>query len=226
MKSRIISAVSCGVVMVALIATLLCQHACIQCLKAEVQALRRQAALAASSPDQREETTNPQPDPNRVLISQPQATSSRGVTEGQFQELLRLRGMVGMLNRKLAEAAKPDLKEGASQLPPAVSETSKPTQELIEEYQLSATLAQEKAAIAKEVLDVLATAVNVPQSAAQIEGVEIVDALKDPSLAPYQLYLRFKLESFQLGNHADAERARAEGARAALQTSQAQNSAP
>lgn len=212
--------------MVALLATLLWQHTCIQRLKAQLQALRRPAALAGSPGEQREETTNPQGEPKRPLISQPQATFSPGLTQDQFRELLRLRGLVGMLNRKLAEAAKPALKEGTSQPPVPVPETSKPTQQLVEEYQFSAALAQEKAAIAKEVLEVLATALNVPQAAAQVEGVDIVDALKDPSLAPYELYLRFKLECFQLGNHAEAERAVAEGARAALQTRQVQNSPP
>ncbi len=223
---RIKSAVSWALMMLALVAILLWQQTSIARLKAEVQTLRREAALAVSSRDPRHETTNPQAEPRRPLNSQPQASSNPGRTEDQFRELLRLRGLVGVLKGELAEAVKGGSRDGASGLAPSVEEPSKPTQEWVEETELTAAIAQERAATAEQVVGVLATALNVPQSAARIEGVDLVDALKDPSLASYQLYLRFKLECFQLRAHADAEKARADGARAASQTSRAPNSAP
>lgn len=218
------AALTCAVMMVTLLGILIWQQTRIERLKAEAEILRRQVALAPSLTDQSDPPTSPQPGPTPPPISEPQPPSNQSLSEDQSRELLRLRGQVGILRGELAEAVKSGLKEGALQPPTGVNETSKPTQEEVEDAERASAITQEKVANAKQVLDVLATALKVPQSVAQIEGTDIVDVLKDPSLAPYQVYLRFKVECFALGRQADAERARAEGARAALQAAAPHNS--
>lgn len=217
---KIVGVSACAMALAALFAAVIWQQTCIGQLKAEAEALRGQVGQAPSVRDQRSETASPRQEPKPPRAAEPQPDSNQTLPEDQFRELLRLRGQVGVLKAQLAEATKSALKGGASQPPVKAEESNrlpKPTQEMVDNAESAAAIAEGKLANAKQVLDVLATALRVPESVAQIGGTDTLDALKDPSLAPYQLYLRFKFDCWVLGNSAHVERAKADGARAALQ---------
>jgi len=223
-RLRILGVVACGMTLAALFAVVIWQQTCIGRLRAEAEVLRGQVARAPSFREQRSKTGSPQLEPNARGAAEPQPDPNQTLPQGQILELLRLRGQVGVLKEQLAEAIESSLKDGASRPPVKTEESNKPTkptQEFVEDAERAATIAEGRLADANQALGVVATALKVPESVAQIEGTHIIEALKDPSMAPYQVYLRFKFVCWVLGNNAFVERAVADGARGALQANSA-----
>lgn len=218
---RILGVVACGMTLATLFAVVIWQQSCIGRLRAEAEVLRGQVARAPSFREQRGKTGSPQLEPNAPRAAEPQPDPNQTLPQEQFRELLGLRGQVGVLKEQLAEAIGSSLKDGASRPPVKTEESNKPTQEFVEDAERAAAIAEGRLADANQALGVVATALKVPEPVAQIEGTHIMDALKDPSMAPYQVYLRFKFVCWVLGNNAYAERAVADGARVALQANSA-----
>jgi hypothetical protein len=98
MKARKMFIAAVGLVAVG--ATVIYQQARIDRFAAEAATLRKQAQQPGAVQDQAERPTGPEP-------SQEMGSNSvAALTAGQFSELLRLRGEVGVLRAQLAEAAK------------------------------------------------------------------------------------------------------------------------
>jgi len=85
--------------LIALAAVLICQQRRIDHFAAQTVMLREQLQQAESAQNQAETPVRPQPSQDM------RPDSVRSLTEGQFSELLRLRGQVGVLRAQLAEAA-------------------------------------------------------------------------------------------------------------------------
>ena len=86
--------------LIALAAILICQQTKIERLA--VEAARLQAQIQQQEPAQNEVERPARPEPSQEAG----ANSVPSLTEGQFRELLRLRGEVGLLRTQLAEAAR------------------------------------------------------------------------------------------------------------------------
>jgi hypothetical protein len=85
--------------LIALAAVLFYQQTRIDRFAAQAVMLREQLQQAESAQNQAEAQVRPQP------IQDKRPDSVPSLTEGQFSELLRLRGQVGILRAQLAEAA-------------------------------------------------------------------------------------------------------------------------
>ncbi len=86
--------------LIALAAILICQQTKIERLAAEAATLRAQIQQQEPAQNQVEKTAKPEPS------QEMRPNSVSPLTEGQFHELLRLRGEVGVLRAQLAEAAR------------------------------------------------------------------------------------------------------------------------
>ena len=139
---------------IALAAILICQQTKLERLAAEAATLREQ--LQQQAPAQNEVEQPARPEPSQEM----RPTSVSSLPEGQFHELLRLRGEVGVLRAQLAEAARRPQRDGdnapkLSELPlvgELFASQSNSVDSLGFDWALAQALDSEKAEVVRKVL--------------------------------------------------------------------------